>query len=108
MSDESEQPAKPGAVPRGIPITLKVSGDFSFPMNGDVRGLLARYAKGERTFVVDLSGVEELDSSALGMLLQLRDHSRDGQGVTLVNPSPSVRAVLGEAEIGDLFLLEDH
>ena len=85
------------------PVSVKIAGDFSFPLNALFRDVMQRYPKGERDFVVDLAKVEELDSSALGMLLQLRDHSRDGASVTLVNPSEPVRAALAEALVAPLF-----
>lgn len=85
------------------PIELSIDGDFSFTLNKLFQTVLERYARGERAFIVDLSNVDELDTSALGMLLQLRDHSRGGGAVTLVNPSDAVRAALSEAPIGGLF-----
>jgi anti-anti-sigma factor len=99
MSDEAEQADQP--------VTVKVSGDFSFPLNAAFQAVLQRYPKGERTFVVDLEGVDELDSSALGMLLQLREHSRDGQALAIRNPSPAVRAVLAESAAQKLLRFSD-
>lgn len=84
------------------PVTLQVNGDFSFALNPEFQRVLQAYAKGEHAFAVDLTGVKQLDASALGMLLQLRDHSRGGRELTLLNPSPAVRDLLQQAEIGHL------
>ena len=87
------------------PVAVKITGDFNFPLNAVFRDVMQRYPKGERDFEVDLAKVEELDSSALGMLLQLRDHSRDGVNVTLVNLSEPVRAAIADALVGPLFVI---
>lgn len=95
--------AAPVVVAPAAPVKLVVRGDFSFTLNRNLQDLLQLYPRGERAFEVDLAAVSELDSSALGMLLQLRDHSRDGDGVTIINASAPVRAALAEAEVGRLF-----
>lgn len=89
------------------PVVVAISGDFSFTTNRGFRAVLDCYPKGERVFVADLAGVEELDSSALGMLLQLRDHSIDGTHMTVINYSAQVRAALAEAEAGKVLLTDD-
>lgn len=99
MSDGGSDPVRP--------VVLRVRGDFSFTLNGGLQGVIDRYARGERAFVVDLAEVTELDCSALGMLLQLREHSLGGEAVTVINPSAPVRAALADAEIGSLFPVGD-
>jgi anti-anti-sigma factor len=93
----SEQPTQ-----NPSPVMLQVSGDFCFALNKEFRRVLETYPKGAHAFAVDLAGVQQLDASALGMLLQLRQHSRDGRALTVLNPSPAVRDMLSEAEIGHL------
>jgi len=54
--------------------------------------------------VLDMSGVEYLDSSALGMLLILRDRARETtKKVSLGNCSGSVKDVLRVANFDKLF-----
>jgi anti-anti-sigma regulatory factor len=84
------------------PVVLRVIGDFSFALNREFQRVLQAYPRGEHAFEVDLTGVKQLDASALGMLLKLRDHSRDGCQLILRNPSPAARAALQEAEVGKL------
>ena len=53
---------------------------------------------------VDLGNVAYLDSSALGMLLMLRDKAKSsGKTVCLANARGSVRQVLDIANFGKLF-----
>jgi anti-anti-sigma factor len=84
-------------------VTLKASGDFSFSLNDVFKQALQLYPKGECCFAIDLSDVHQIDSSALGMMLQLREHSRQGVKVRLVNPRPAIMGLLREAGYPDLF-----
>jgi len=53
---------------------------------------------------VDLASVDYLDSSALGMLLMLRDKAKGvGKEVALANARGSVRQVIDIANFGKLF-----
>jgi anti-anti-sigma factor len=61
------------------------------------------FPKGEKQFVVDLRDTEYMDSSAMGMLLQLRDHSKSGNGVSLANPNEGVSEILRIANFDKLF-----
>ena len=63
------------------------------------------YPKGEKSFVVDLAGAEYMDSSAMGMLLQLREYNKQGENVVLVNGNDAVKDVLRIANFGKLFTI---
>jgi len=55
---------------------------------------------------VDLAGVDYLDSSALGMLLMLRDKAKGaGKDVALANARGAVKQVIDIANFGKLFAL---
>ncbi len=59
-----------------------------------------------RELVVDLGDVEYLDSSALGMLLMLRDKARSsGKEVALINCKGAVKQVLDIANFSKLFAI---
>lgn len=58
-------------------LTLHVTGRFDFRLIKDFNELLKREP---RTWVVDFSAVEYVDSSALGMLLLLRERVRGDSG----------------------------
>lgn len=58
-------------------------------------------------YVVDLSGVEQLDSSALGLLLLLREHAGGEEGrVSLRGASRPVREVLELSRFERLFEMD--
>lgn len=55
---------------------------------------------------VDLMGVDYLDSSALGMLLMLRDKAKGaGKSVVLTGARGAVKQVIDIANFGKLFVL---
>jgi HptB-dependent secretion and biofilm anti anti-sigma factor len=88
----------------GTTLTLQVVGRFDFKLHGEFRrayeGLDPRPSK----FVVDLSRAEYLDSSALGMLLLLKQHAGGERAcVALARPRPAVAKVLDVASFGRLF-----
>jgi len=60
-----------------------------------------------REIQVDLGGVDYLDSSALGMLLMLRDRCKSAnKTVSLVNCRGAVRQVLDIANFSKLFQID--
>jgi len=85
-------------------VTIQVTGRFDFRLVKDFQELLARQP---RTWVVDLSAVDYVDSSALGMLLLLRDRVHgDPQRVQLRGLRGQPRDVLMMAKFDRMFKLE--
>jgi HptB-dependent secretion and biofilm anti anti-sigma factor len=84
-------------------VTIKVAGRFDFSTHHDFVQTYKGYPKGEKSFVVDLAGAEYMDSSAMGMLLQLREYNKQGENVVLANVNDAVKDVLGIANFGKLF-----
>ena len=61
-------------------------------------------AVGQSRLQLDLSGVTYMDSSALGMLLVLREKAETrNMTIALVKPSPCVIAILKVVQFGKLF-----
>ena len=87
----------------GNVVTIHVDGRFDFAVHQDFMQAYKGYDRGEKQFVVDLKKAEYLDSSALGMLLQLRDHGRKGSDVELRNSNDGVREILRIANFDKLF-----
>ena len=86
--------------------TLRLKGRFQFDSHREFRSAYEPYIEdpAARVVVVDFSGVDYLDSSALGMLLMLRDKAKtSGKTVCLANAKGSVRQVLDIANFGKLF-----
>lgn len=89
----------------GSQITIAVSGRFDFSLHRHFRNAYAGRPSGT-AYCVDLNGVEYMDSSALGMLLLLRDHAGGERSrVVPLRPQPRVRRIPGVANFDKLFQL---
>jgi HptB-dependent secretion and biofilm anti anti-sigma factor len=87
--------------------TIALQGRFDFNSHREFRDAVDRAVKEAATeILVDLSGVDYLDSSALGMLLVLRDKAKGaGKNVVLASARGAVRQVIDIANFGKLFTL---
>ena len=86
--------------------TLGLQGRFDFNAHRDFREATESVLANPevRILNVDLAQVEYLDSSALGMLLMLRDKMGGaGKEVALTGVTGNVKQVLGIANFGKLF-----
>lgn len=85
---------------------IKLSGRFDFNTHREFRGAYEPLVGDAetRSVVVDFSNVDYLDSSALGMLLMLRDKlGGAGKEVALCGVRGNVKQVLDIANFGKLF-----
>ncbi|MFK8333098.1 STAS domain-containing protein [Pseudomonas sp. BJa5] len=88
----------------GKKLTIKVKGRFDFGKHQEFREAYERKASRPDYVVVDLKEATYLDSSALGMLLMLRDHvGGDEAEVRVVNTSSDVRKILAISNFDKLF-----
>ena len=87
----------------GKRVTIRVSGRFDFAAHQDVLRTYKQHPRGEKGFVVDLRDTEYLDSSAMGMLLQLRDYAAKEETIELVNGNDGVREILQIANFDKIF-----
>ncbi|MES9992111.1 MAG: STAS domain-containing protein [Candidatus Thiodiazotropha sp.] len=88
-------------------VTIVISGRFDFSVHQEFMQAYKAFPKGEKNYVVDLTDADYLDSSAMGMLLQLREHSaKEQDGVVLKNGNESVQDVLRIANFGKLFTIQ--
>ena len=86
--------------------TISLNGRFDFNTHREFRGAYEPLLGDSvvRTVWVDFSGVDYLDSSALGMLLMLRDKlSGVNKDVALTGVRGNVKQVLDIANFGKLF-----
>lgn len=86
---------------------IVLSGRFDFNAHREFRDAVDQAVKGDgRAIHVDLGAVDYLDSSALGMLLMLRDKAKGaGKEVALANARGAVKQVLDIANFGKLFTM---
>ena len=88
----------------GKKLTIVVKGRFDFGSHQTFRDAYARFYKVPESYVVDLKETTYMDSSALGMLLLLRDHAGGDQSeVRVVNSNSDVRKILAISNFDKLF-----
>jgi HptB-dependent secretion and biofilm anti anti-sigma factor len=88
----------------GREMIISVEGRFDFSAHRDFRGTYEKICKGLKSYTVDMRDASYLDSSALGMLLLLRDHAGgDAAEVRIVNCNPDVRRILNVSNFEQLF-----
>lgn len=91
----------------GQTLTIKIQGRFDFSVHQEFRSAYESQKQKSQQYIIDLRDTVYLDSSALGMLLLLRDHAG---GVTsrikIVNPNHDIRKILTISNFGQLFAIE--
>ena len=85
-------------------LTIAVEGRFDFSAHKDFRDSYEGLEQRPSKFSIDMGGANYIDSSALGMLLLLRDHAGGDQAdVEIVNCSPDVKKILTISNFDQLF-----
>lgn len=87
---------------------LSLNGRFDFNVHREFKEayMVLIGDAGVQSIVVNLAGVEYLDSSALGMLLMLRERVQNaGKQVALRNPNNTVMQILDIANFNKLFTI---
>ena len=87
----------------GKKVTIHVSGRFDFAAHQDFLHAYKQHPRGEKAFIVDLKNTDYMDSSAMGMLLQLRDYGIKDKVTELVNGNDGVREILRIANFDKIF-----
>lgn len=90
----------------GREMTIAVSGNFDFSQHQAFRSVCENAGNQVQRFVIDLTGANYVDSSALGMLLVLRDRvGGSSEKVKLTKARPEVRKILEIANFDQLFTI---
>lgn len=88
----------------GNVLTIRISERFDFSAYQEFRDSYEHLTEPPGGFVVNFIDTAYLDSSALGMLLLLRDFGGgDDAEIELINCSPDVRKILTISNFGQLF-----
>ncbi|MBF0445246.1 MAG: STAS domain-containing protein [Magnetococcales bacterium] len=74
-------------------ITIKPKGDFNYALNKDFQESFKNESP-DLNYVVDMGRVTFIDSSGIGMLLILREHTGGRSDIQLINSSEAVRNAL--------------
>ena len=87
--------------------SISIKGRFNFEMHSQLRAAYKEDASGTnkvRRFVIDLAGTEYMDSSALGMLLLLREETgANNADIEITNARLEIRKILETANFQRLF-----
>ncbi len=90
----------------GQELTISIEGRFDFTAQQEFRNAYRYNEHRLERFRVNLEQAEYMDSSALGMLLLLRDHAKvSNSEVVIEKPSAQIRAILETAHFDDLFTI---
>ena len=88
----------------GNKVHISVEGKFDFQLYDEFKAAYANTRGGGAQYIVDLSATEYLDSSALGMLLLLREHAGgESSNIRISKESPEVKKILDVANFEKLF-----
>lgn len=87
-------------------LTLQLGERFDFSVHRDFHDACLGTGAPAHSYVIDLSEVTKMDSSALGMLLLLREHAgADRAEIRIVNAADELRNTLRVAGFDKLFVL---
>ena len=90
----------------GKTITIKISGNFDFNLHREFREAYKETAFNGQAYIVDLNGTEYMDSSALGMLLLLREYGGgDNSNIKIVNSNSEIKKIFEISNFHRLFTI---
>ncbi len=85
-------------------VTIKVDGRFDFSNQKEFRDSYRNNNSPGQSFLVELDRTEYMDSSALGMLLLLKEHADNFKGKVIIkNPSKEIKKILEMAHFNQQF-----
>jgi len=91
----------------GKKVSINISGRFDYKVSQDFRDSY-RHVPGQDgvSYHIDLSDADYMDSSALGMLLLLREHAKCHEGAVFLEcPSKQIDSILKVANFEQLFTI---
>lgn len=85
-------------------VNIAISGRFDFSMNNEFRKIMGDSAGPNETYIIDMGAVDDLDSSALGMLLLLREKvGGDSANIKIQKCRPDIVEMLKMANFQTMF-----
>jgi anti-anti-sigma factor len=91
----------------GKELVISINERFDFSLHQQFRDAYNNLTTQELTYILDLSQTEYMDSSALGMILLLKDHVQLHAGQLIISkPSDTVRKILEIAQFQRLMTIE--
>ena len=90
----------------GDSVDIKITGRFDFNAHHDFRNIY-RNEKSDATYVIDMSGTEYIDSSALGMLLLLREHAgNESAKISISGCNDDIKKIFAISNFEKLFSIK--
>jgi anti-anti-sigma factor len=87
----------------GNAVTISVTGRFDFSLHKDFRDAYRDKSPAAK-YTIDMSNTEYMDSSALGMLLLLREHAGgDKSSIVISGCQPDIKKILTISNFQKLF-----
>jgi anti-anti-sigma factor len=91
----------------GNELTITIQGRFDFSALQQFRNAYEKITPKPKAYVIDLKESDYLDSSALGMLLALRDYAGgDEANIRVINSNVDVKKILVITKLDELFKVE--
>ena len=89
----------------GNTVSIKIDGRFDFNAHHDFRNIY-RNEKSDAAYNIDMSSTDYIDSSALGMLLLLREHAgNESAKITIAGCSEDIKKIFSISNFEKLFTI---
>ena len=90
----------------GGSVDINITGRFDFNAHHDFRNIY-RNEKSNAAYSINMSGTEYIDSSALGMLLLLREHAgNESAKITIKGCNEDIKKIFAISNFEKLFSIE--
>lgn len=88
----------------GKEVTIKIDGRFDFSSHHDFRDAYRGATESGTIFLLDMANTDYMDSSALGMILLLKEYSSTLSGdIKIINVNTEIKNILKIANFDKLF-----
>jgi len=89
----------------GDSVEITITGRFDFNAHHDFRNIY-RNEKSSAQYTIDMSGTDYIDSSALGMLLLLREHAgNEAAKITIAGCNADIKKIFAISNFEKLFTI---
>ena len=88
-------------------ISIIVTGTFDFSVHQAFQEAYEQGVAGHTQYVIDLNGVDYMDSAALGMLLQLREYAGSLNSITIKTVRSDIIEILRISNFAQMFRVID-
>jgi anti-anti-sigma factor len=91
----------------GKELSITVDGKFDFSLHQSFKEAYSSFSEQNMIIILDLSKTSYLDSSALGMILLLKDHAeKNANKIMIKNPNEAVSKILKIAQFHRLLTID--